>query len=276
MNNHIPIDAKLAERYVTGATSGAEDLWVEQAMDRSPQWRALVGSQISTERLEFTFAGIEAELDAPARGRVERFLVRVGVREHIARLMMATPVLRRSWYLASFLVLFFGIAAASPDRADGSLSLFLALAPLVPVLGVALAYGPGVDPAHDMTVATPLSGFRLVLLRSVAVLGTSVAFGGLASLMIAADEGARVVAWMLPALALTSATLALSTILPTRVAAGITGGVWLVLVSIVTQASGDLKLFGAPAQLGHLVVAAVAAGVLVLRRDAFDAAEVTP
>ena len=69
--------------------------------------------------------------------------------------------MRRSWYLASILVLFFGLAAAGQDRADATLAVFLAIAPLVPVMGVGLAYGPGLDPAPEMTVATPLSGFRL-------------------------------------------------------------------------------------------------------------------
>ncbi len=265
----LPLDPTLAQRYAAGQVSATEAVQVEQAMDRSVQWRALVGSQVPAERLELNFSAITAELDAPKRGLVERVMVRLGLDEHVARLMAATPVLRRSWYLASVLVLFFGLAAAGSDG-SGSVAFFLAVAPVVPVLGVALAYGPGVDPAHDMTVATPVSGFRLLLLRSVAVLATSVVFGGVAAVIVAVDYGIRALAWMLPALMLTTATLALATAVPTRLAAGITTGAWLVLVIIVGQAATELTLFGGLAQPVYLGVALVAAVLLAIRREAFE------
>lgn len=273
MSTAMPLDPDLARRYAAGQVSAAEAIGVERAMDRSPQWRALVGTHIDTTRLELVFTGITAELDAPKRSRIERLLARLGVPEHVARLMSATPVLRRSWYLASVLVLFFGMAAADPGRAEASLTLFLAVAPLVPVLGVALAYGPGVDPAHDMTVATPMSGFRLVLLRSVSVLASSALSGGVASLMLAAEQGLRVVAWILPSLALTAATLALATAVPTRLAAGITGGAWLLVVAVATRATSEYPLFDGPAQPVYAVLAVASAGVLLLRRQAFETIE---
>ncbi len=276
MSTQSPLDADLARRYAEGRTSAAETLDVERAMDASPSWRAVVGSQVDPARLDLIFAGVTAELDAPRRGLIERLMVRLGLPEHVARLMAATPVLRRSWYLASVLVLLFGLAAADPARPDGSLAVFLAVAPLVPVLGVGLAYGPGVDPAWDMTVASPLSGFRLLLVRSVAVLATSVAFGGVGAVLIASDHGLRVLAWMLPALALTSATLALATLLPTRLAAGVITGIWLALVIAVTRLGDDLALFLGPAQLFHLLVAVAAAALLVARREALERAVIQP
>ncbi|MEM7286849.1 MAG: zf-HC2 domain-containing protein [Actinomycetota bacterium] len=269
----LPLDPQLAQRYATGQLSTAEAVQVEQAMDRSGQWRALVGTHVPAERLDLNFMAIAVELDAPKRGRVERVMVRLGLDEHVARLMAATPVLRRSWYLASFLVLFFGLAAAGTEN-TGSIGFFLAVAPIVPVLGVALAYGPAVDPAHDMTVATPVSGFRLLLLRSVAVLATSVVFGGVAAVIVAPDHGLEVLAWMLPALALTAATLALATVVPTRSAAGVTIGVWLVVVTIVGQAATDLTLFGGIAQPIYLALAVIAGIVVVMRREVFEVAGV--
>jgi len=269
----LPLEADLAYRYVAGSTGPAESMAVEQAMDSSPQWRALVGNQIQPERLEQTYLGLVAELDAPKRGRVERLLGRLGLPEHVARLMAATPVLRRSWYVASVLVLFFGLAAADSGGTEGSLGIFLVLAPLVPVLGVGLAYGPGIDPAHDMTVSTPLSGFRLLLLRSVVVLATSVAFGGVGAVLIADGHGVRVLAWMLPALALTVASLALSTLVPTRLATGLVAGAWLVVVTAVTRTATELTLFGGPAQPVYALVALVAGALVLARREAFEAGE---
>ncbi len=276
MTTNLPLSGDLARRYVAGRTTPAETLDVERAMDASPRWRALVGSQVDPARLDLVLAGVVAELDAPKRGVIERLMVRLGLHEHVARLMAATPVLRRSWYLASILVLLFGLAAADPDRPDGSLAVFLVVAPLVPVLGVGLAYGPGVDPASDMTVATPLSGFRLLLLRSVTVLATSVLFGGIGAILIAPDHGLRVLAWMLPALALTTATLALATAVPTRLAAGLVAGGWLAIVIAVTRLADDLALFGGPAQPLYLALALVAGVLLAVRREVFEQAELHP
>ncbi len=276
MTTNLPLSGDLARRYVAGRTTPAETLDVERAMDASPRWRALVGSQVDPARLDLVLAGVVAELDAPKRGVIERLMVRLGLHEHVARLMAATPVLRRSWYLASILVLLFGLAAADPDRPDGSLAVFLVVAPLVPVLGVGLAYGPGVDPASDMTVATPLSGFRLLLLRSVTVLATSVLFGGIGAILIAPDHGLRVLAWMLPALALTTATLALATAVPTRLAAGLVAGGWLAIVIAVTRLADDLSLFGGPAQPLYLALVLVAGVLLAVRREVFEQAELHP
>jgi hypothetical protein len=274
MTIDLPLDPELANRYVSGTSSPGESVLVERALDHLPAWRGLVGAQVPSERLDDVFSGVLAELDTPKRGMVERLMVRLGLSDHVARLLAATPVMRRSWLLASVLVLFFGLVAASPDNRAGNLAIFLAIAPLVPVLGVALAYGPGVDPAYDMTVATPLSGFRLLLVRAVAVLGTSVALGGIGGVLIAQEHGVRVVAWMLPALALTAVTLALSTFMATRLAAGAASGGWLIVVAIVTRAADDLTLYGAPAQAVYVVVAALAGVALVARREAFETAEV--
>lgn len=267
-----PPDADLAGRYVSGTVTVAEALVVEQAMARSPAWRGLVGAQVDQGRLDANLALVNVDLDAPRRAPAERVMVRLGLPEQVARLMSATPVLRRSWYLASALVLFFALVAAGNERDAPTVAYFLALAPVVPVLGVGVAYGPGLDPAYDMTVATPVSGLRLLLLRSTAVLATSAVAGGIVSLLLVADHGFRVIAWLLPAVALTALSLLLATVLPTRVAASVTGGAWLLLVALVARNSEELRLFDPGAQVVYLVIAAVALGGVVLRRSTFESA----
>lgn len=97
MTVELPLDTSLAQRYMAGSTSAAETMGVERSMARSASWRGLVGAQVSAERLDHNLAGVLAELDAPKRGVVERTMVRVGLRDHVARLLAATPVMRRSW-----------------------------------------------------------------------------------------------------------------------------------------------------------------------------------
>lgn len=230
----------------------------------------IVTRAVAPARLERNFLLVEAELDAPRRRLPERLLVRVGMPVDVARLMGATPALRRSWIIAVTVALLFGLSAADPDRPGSSVLLFLALAPLVPVAGVALAYGRGVDPAYEVTITTPIDGFRLLLVRSAAVLLASVGLAGSASLLLA-GESPLVAAWLVPALSLTAVCLALSSWLAPRVAGGVVAGIWLALVVAAARpADDDLALFRAGGQLALAVVGAVAVAVLVARRGAFD------
>ena len=122
------------------------------------------------ERLASNLDAIMGEVTAPPRSRFERALLALRVPEPTARLMAATPVLRWAWFAAVGLVLVMAAGAGSKQWKPGDqLAVFLALAPLIPVLGVAMAYGPHSDRAYEVTVATPLSGLRLILLRTITV-----------------------------------------------------------------------------------------------------------
>ncbi len=70
---------------------------------------------------------LDAELDAPRPRLLESLLVRIGVADHTARLLAATPVLRRSWLAAVALVLLMAVVATDAGRA--AVDAVLALAP---------------------------------------------------------------------------------------------------------------------------------------------------
>ena len=212
---------------------------------------------------------LDAELDAPRPSLVERLLVRLGVADHTARLLTATPVLRRSWLLSVLFVLVMTVLAV---RVADQPALFLALAPLLPLAGVALSYGPTLDPTHEMAVVAPLHGFRLLMIRTVAVLTAGLVFNGLATLALP-GYGLLALAWLLPALALTATALALSARLGPALAPGLVGGAWLTLL-VVAQAQhhphDTLAPFTAAGQSAAAAVAALAALLLYRARDRFD------
>jgi hypothetical protein len=191
----------------------------------------------------------------------------VRVPEPTARLVAATPTLRLAWFVSVAVVLLFAASAGDATWDDtGRLAVLLTLAPLVPVVGVALAYGTGADRAHEVSVAAPLSGLRLVLLRTATVLGASAALT-LLGVLVAPSAGWLRLAWLLPALAATATTLAVGSRLGMRTAAGIVGTGWIVLVVAVAQAAGDAAApFRAPGQLVSLAVAVLAAVALVTGR----------
>lgn len=234
--------------------------------------RARLAALADPLALEEGWARLDAELDAPRPGPLEALLLRCGVAGHTARLLAATPVLRRSWLIAVAAVLVMTAALSDTVRAPDSPTLFLALAPLLPLAGVALAYGPALDPAYETAVVAPLHGFRLVMVRTVAVLATGLVVNGLATLALP-GYGLRALGWLLPALALTSTGLALTPRLGPVLAPALTGGVWTALV-LVAQATrhGEAPLppFTAAGQGTAAVVAALAAVLLYRLRDRFD------
>src|SRR4029450_5981448 len=86
----------------------------------------------------------------------------------------------------------------------------LAVAPLLPLAGVAAAYGPGVDPTFELALTAPMRGLRLLLIRAAAVLATTTLLAAGASVALP-GFGLRAVGWLLPSLALTLASLAPAT-----------------------------------------------------------------
>ncbi|GAA3822714.1 zf-HC2 domain-containing protein [Streptomyces chiangmaiensis] len=211
---------------------------------------------------------LDAELDAPRPGAVEGLLMRIGVADHTARLLAATPVLRTSWLGAVLLVL--AMTVASVYTSD-SPALFLALAPLLPLAGVALSYGPALDPTHELAVVAPLHGFRLLMTRTVAVLVASLGLNGLATLAIP-GYGLRALAWLLPALALTATGLALTARLGPVLAPALVSGGWVALLVVAkATANGMLAPFTGLGQGAAAAIAVIAAVVLHRVRDRFDA-----
>jgi hypothetical protein len=146
----------------------------------------------------------------------------------------------------------------------------LAIAPLLPLIGVAISFGPRVDPSYELAVVAPLHTFRLLLLRCAAVLSATTALTGLASLA-APEYGPVALGWLAPSLALTLLSLALTPRFgPVAAALGVGLG-WLALLAVTVQSTtGESVLFTAPGQVG-LAAGAAAAGMALWKvRAAFD------
>ena len=234
-------------------------------MDATSGW-----ATVTPQRLDANWRAIVAELDAPARSKLERVLLMLRMPEPIARTLVATPALRRAWFVATGVALLFGLGAADTSKPGASLLMLLALAPMVPVVGVTLAYGPGSDPAHEVTVATPISGLRLVLLRSAAVVACSIGAAGIATLLLR-DKTWMSIAWLVPSLALPAVCLALSTYMPPRRAAVVVGVLWLVPLSVINRnVTDELVVFRQWGQLALSALAVGAAAIVSVRREAFD------
>jgi len=253
----------------------------EAALVAAGQHRALfehddASTSLDTSRAELNFAAVAAELDAPAPSRLARLLRRLGMADTTVALVTATPALRFSWIASMVLVVLLALTLAGnstgvgPERISG----LLVIAPLVPLLGVALAFGPFADPTHEVGVATPVHGFRLFLLRAVTVLATSCA-ALLVAALLSPDGGWYRLAWLLPSLALSSLSLAASTRVDARWAAGTVAGAWMLLVLVANNNADVAAVFGPAMQAASVVVGAGAWLFLRGQRARLNVIEVT-
>lgn len=260
------LDEATVTRYAHGRVTMAVAASVEAHLLACAPCRALLTPAVDLARLRSLWDDVAERVDTPAPGLVERLLRLARIPEDTSRLLASTPSLRASWLLALGAVL--GFAALASEADERGTLLFLTLAPILPVVGVATAFHRRLDPAHEIGLAAPYPAFRLLLLRSAAVVGvTSLAAAG-ASLLLAGPALAAA-AWLLPALALTSLTLALSRRFDiVHVACGVGAG-WVAAVAGAQIEGGRFAAFGTAGQLACLLVTVASLLALVAYRDRY-------
>lgn len=257
------IEPVLLDRYADGRVPASAVASIEAHLLACADCRRALAPVIDADRLEAIWDEVVDRVDHPRLTPVEWMLRRLGVDGGTARLVASAPSLTVSWLTSVMVALGFAmLAAGSGPR--GAL-LFLALAPILPVAGVAAAYGRDVDPTYEVGLAAPYSTFRLLLLRSSAVLVSTLLLAGLAALLLPVAPWVAS-AWLLPSLALTAVTLALSTrVEPAWAAAGVVV-VWLTAVlSAYRSTDTPYAAFGATAQLLYVVVLLISLAILAGR-----------
>jgi hypothetical protein len=262
-------DGELLAAYHDQQLDAAARWSVEAHLTSCAACRRQAGALVDPARLRRLREALIDAVDLPRAGVAERLLVRLGVAGHTARLLAATPALRGSWLLAVAVALGFAVLAAWTHSGQDANLAFLCVAPLLPLAGIAAAYGPGVDPTYEIGLAAPLRSFRL-LLRAAAVLGTATLLAAAASLALP-QFGPRAAGWLLPSLGLTASSLALATTVEPLRAIGITAGAWVIAVAVtVLPPAPSSVLFALAGQVGFAALALLAAAVLLLRRGHFE------
>jgi hypothetical protein len=199
--------------------------------------------------------GVAAEIWASPASWPERTAGRLLRSPALARALTTTPSLLLSWALATAAVLAVG-ALATPVSGEPLVAL---VAPALAGAGIAYAYGPGADPAYELSRTTAVSDRMVLLVRSLAVYGLNAAFGLAASLFTEASVGVTV-GWLVPmtavcALALAAATLARSA----NVGAGAALLTWVTVVLAAKVRAGDYSAAVASEALTPAYLAATAA-----------------
>ncbi len=259
-------DPVVLQAYVDGGVDAVAGASVEQHLTRCPECRASLATLVETRPLELAWAGVRDAVETPDQPLPVRLARRCGLPEPTSVLLAATASLRSAWLAGAFVALGFATLAAAASSGQ-LLAPFLLVAPLVPVIGVAAAYGSQQDPLEVLVVTAPYGRTRLILTRSLAVLATVLPFTGLLGLLLPGPLWIAG-AWLGPALALVPILLAVSTFTGPRTAAAVVALGWCAVIVFSLRGLPATWPVEASQQLAYLGLAAAAGAVLLVRSQA--------
>ena len=271
------VDEADARRYAERQLDATSVASVEAHLLHCAGCRMTVGGVVEVtagkDLLDAVWVGVTEQLDRPSLGAVERLLCRLGCSESTARIIAATTRSRWAYLFAVGLSVLLALHASQSPR-DAAFGLFLVVAPIGPLVATAVAFGRWSEPVYELLGTVPTSPLRVLLLRVIAAVTPAIALTAL-SIPWLLERGWLAAAWLLPSLALAVGAIALSSWISVEVAAFALGTAWVAIPLVLRLPVADLfDLFGAPAQIASIVAAALAIGVTVARRHAFEYREV--
>ncbi|WP_261554023.1 hypothetical protein [Frankia tisae] len=255
-------DPHLLARYSAGALDAVLAASVEAHLVHCTQCQTAMAAHTDPDESDRIWAGVREAIARPVLPWPVRLLRRCGLNDEDAVLLSVSRSLRGPWTLATVVVLVCAVWASFPDDPRGK-AAYLLVAPLVPVLGVVAAF-VSVDQTAELAVTTPYSKARLTLLRTLAVIVTTVPLVVAMGALIP-GIGWMAVTWLGPAFGLTLTALVGLTWLSAEVIGPAVLAGWAAVVAGAYGHDTVATTVAAPAQLGYLVLTVVTAAVLSLR-----------
>ena len=257
------VDDRVWEAYADGRLDPAAEASVETHVTGCADCRT-AARDYAPAAAATVWTGVRETITAPAPSALFRLLRRLGIRGDDLVLLSAGDSLLMPWAAAvgsaiacACLVGLAGLDAVNRD------AVFLAMAPLAPVLAVVLSYD-ALDPIREVTAPTPYSKLRLALLRAAAslvvALPTTAAIGPVIPGM---DDFAFV--WLAPSLGLTLGALVLLTWWEARVTGALVASLWVGAVVVVRTTTTVNVLTVPAAQAAFVAAGFVLAAALFLR-----------
>lgn len=258
---HAP--PELLEAYADGRLDAVLGASLERHVEACAACRRAIVPVSDRRLLDAAWSGIRDRVESPPLPRALRLARRLGLGEGPGILLSAAASLRVAWLTSSVVALGFALIATLSAN-DGAIWPFLLVAPLVPVLGVAAAYGGAEEPFEALAVATPYGRARLVLLRTLGVVVATLLPAAVLGLFLP-GPGWVTVAWLGPALAMVPVVLALAAFIgPWPAGATLTMG-WSAIVLLSVRRLPSTWPIEPTQQWIYLALATLAVAVLVLR-----------
>ena len=200
---------------------------------------------------------------APA-ARPTRWLRRFGVAEPDTVVVRQIGRQSLQWTIATTMMLVVAALAAALGVSDSTQAGFVALAPLLPPLGVAATFRATPPSTAVLEATSPLSPARLLLWRTAYVVATAIPSSVVLGAIIPGDVWLAV-AWLLPSAACTAIVLVAATWTDPLVPAVSVSAGWIVLVVVWGLRDLGASMTAPPTQLVSLAVATLAGAVFARR-----------
>lgn len=224
--------------------------------------------------LSRVWTSVAAQVWRRQPGWLERTAGRLLRSPGLARALLTTPSLLLPWLIASIVVLAAGAAATLSSGQP----LVALLAPAVAAAAIAYSYGPGIDPAWELSCSMAVSDRMVLLVRALAVFAVnavlglaasaaSAALGGPARSGVAVASGAAAAVtfgWLIPMTAVCAFALAVATLARSAnagAAAGVAGWLIIVLTGRVTSGHFAAAVTDAALFLPYLAIGVTCAAV---------------
>ena len=209
--------------------------------------------------LSRVWTAVAADVWRRRPGRLERAAARLLRSPGLARALLTTPSLLLPWLISTVAV--FGVGALV--RLGPGEPLVWLVAPALAAVGIAFAYGPGIDPAWELSASCAVSDRIVLLTRAVAVFALNAVLGLLASAASGA-AAALTFGWLLPMTAVSALALAVAVAARSAsVGAGAGVAAWVIMVLAGQAASGRItvSVTSANAYLPYLAVTVCCAAI---------------
>ena len=258
------VEPSVWKAYVAGRLDTAAEASVETHVVACAECRAAAKVHVAPEAAEAVWTHVRATISTPVLPLPLRALRRARIREDDLVAVSAADSLMVPWAVA----VGFAIACACVVGLTGLGSVnrdmaFLAMAPLIPVLAVVVAYD-ALDPLREVAAPTPYSKLRLALLRAAASLAVALPATAAIGLVVPGMEDLAFV-WLAPSLGLTVGALVLITWFEAQVAGAMIASVWVSAVVVVRMSGSVDALTGPAVQLACAGAGVVLAAALVMR-----------
>ena len=182
--------------------------------------------------LDRVWLGVAAQVWQRRPGPAERAASRLLRSPGLARALVTTPSLLLGWVIATVVILLTGAGVAL-----GTGTPWVALlGPAVAAAGIAYAYGPGIDPAWELSQSMAVSDRMVLLVRALAVFGLNAVLG-LAASAASGTAAAVTFGWLVPMTAVCALALAAATVSRSPNVGAVAGSAGWVIAILIGQAT---------------------------------------
>lgn len=256
-------DPELLEAYVAGALDAIGGASVEQHLVRCAECRTAITPLVDQAARGRAWSAIRDAVQSPPQPLAIRLARRLGLPEPTAVLLAATASLRTAWLAGALVAVGFATLAVGLSGEE-LLAPFLLVAPMVPVIGVAAAYGPHEDPLESLVTTAPYGRSRLIMVRTLAVLVSVLPITFVLGLLLPGPTWLAA-AWLGPALAMVPVLLAVSSFVGPRIGGAVVAISWCGVVVLSVRGLPATWPVEASQQLVYLALALVSVAILAVR-----------